>query len=200
MKNLKSLMLVLVIALTLVSLVGCGGGEKEEAAITSKPEEKPTPAATSTPTHPPATEAGWKTCRVGETCSISIPEDWGGDVEAQVWWPGTADLSLGRPDVSVLCGGTSFMQGESFEDRVQKFIGTKPISKEKVNVSGLSGFKCVWESGGRTIHKHMGVFLEETIGGGMGMMSFADCKAPISVYDDYAATFDKIVNSFRGKD
>lgn len=199
MKNLKSLMLVLVLALTLVSLVGCGGGEKEEAAITSKPEEKPTPAAaTSTPTHPTATEVGWKTYHVGP-CSISIPEDWGSDVEAQMWWPGAADLRLGRPDVSVLCGGTPVM-GESFEDRLQSYLGAEPISKERVNVSGLSGFKCVWESGGRTIHKHMGVFLEETIGGGMGMMSFADCKAPISVYDDYAATFDKIVNSFRGKD
>ncbi|MCK4485607.1 MAG: hypothetical protein KAU38_02475 [Desulfobacterales bacterium] len=116
MKNLISLMLVLVLALTCVSLVGCGGGEKEEAATTSKPEEKPTPAATSTPTHPPAAEAGWKTCRVGETGSISIPEDWGGEVEAQVWWPGTADLRLGLPDVSVHCGGTPFMPGESFEE------------------------------------------------------------------------------------
>ena len=48
-----------------------------------------------------------------------------------------------------------------------------------------------------TTYKHMGIFLEETIGGGMRMVVFADCEAPISVYDDYAATFDKIVNSFR---
>ncbi len=41
MKKLISLMLVL--AMTCVSLVGCGGGGKEEAAHTSKPEEKQTP-------------------------------------------------------------------------------------------------------------------------------------------------------------
>lgn len=197
LKNLISLILVLVLAY--VSLVGCGGG-KEEAAPTSKPDEKPTPTATSSPISPPEVEAGWKTYRVGETNSISIPEDWGGDVEAQVWWPGTADLKLGLPDVSVHCGGTPFMLGESFEDRVQKYIGAKSISKERVKISCLSGFKCIWESGGMTIRKHMGVFLEETIGGGMGVVLFIDCRAPISVYNDYAATFDKIVNSFRCKE
>jgi len=63
MKKLTFLMLVLVLALTCVSLVSCGGGEKEEATpestSTTKPEEKPTAKPEATPTKGESASGGF---------------------------------------------------------------------------------------------------------------------------------------------
>lgn len=190
-------MLWLALAIVCITWICCGGGDKEETVASSELEKKAAPAETSTLSSP--LEAGWKTGRIGDTGSISIPEDWGGDAEAQVWWPGTGDMSLGRPDVSLHCGGMPFMPGQSFEDKVQNFTGATPLAQENVTVDGMSGFKCVWESGGSTVFKHMGIFLEEKISGGIGVAHFADCRAPIGVYENHSAAFEKIVDSFRCK-
>jgi hypothetical protein len=42
--------------------------------------------------------------------------------------------------------------------------------------------------------KHLGIFLEEKIGGGMGVIHFVDCQAPSSDFDQHKGDFEKIVS------
>jgi hypothetical protein len=197
--NFLSVGFILMMGLMLVclSFSACGGGEKKEAAPTTasdvSPGSKQAVKPTAAPTGTPAAEAGWKTHRL-KNCSISLPGDWGGNVESQVWWPGKADLNRGIPALHVHCGGMPLTPSQSFDDRLKSYLGTEPILKEKVNISGLSGLKCVWEKLG---NKHMGIFLEEKIGGGVAVIHFVKCQAPTDVYDEHAADFEKIINSFR---
>lgn len=197
--NFLSVGFVLMMGLMLVclSFAACSGGGKEKTAPTPasevSPGSKQAVKPTAVPTGTPAVEAGWKTHRLGNG-SISIPGDWGGNTEARVWWPGKADLNRGIPALHVQCGGMPLTPTQSFDDRLKSYLGTEPILKEKVNISGLSGFKCVWEKLGK---KYMGIFLEEKIGGGVGVIHFVKCQAPTDVYDEHAAAFEKIINRFR---
>ena len=80
----------------------------------------------------------------------------------------------------------------SEEDRIQvtSHINGEPQERQNLSVSGFSGFKCSWEFMGK---KHLGLFLEEKIGGGMGVIHFVDCQAPSSDFDQYKGDFEKIV-------
>jgi hypothetical protein len=51
---------------------------------------------------------------------------------------------------------------------------------------------CSWEFQG---NKHLGLFLEEKIGG-MSVIHFVDCQAPGSDFDKHKETFEKIISSF----
>ena len=108
-------------------------------------------------------------------------------------------MAMGRPPVSVHCGGTPYMPGSSFEERVFSFIGTEPVAKQKISQDGLSGFMYEWEAGGSKVYQYTGIFLDEPISGGMGVAHFATCRAPIGEYGDYANTFEKILKSYRLK-
>ncbi len=82
------------------------------------------------------------------------------------------------------------MPTTDFEDRVISHINGDPQERKNVSVSGFSGFKCSWEFMGK---KHLGLFLEEKIGGGMAVIHFVDCQAPSSDFDQHKVDFEKIV-------
>ena len=82
------------------------------------------------------------------------------------------------------------MPNTDFEDRVLSHINAKPKERQNLSVSDFSGFKCCWESMG---NKHLGLFLEEKIGGGMGLIHFVDCQAPSSDFDQHKGDFEKII-------
>ncbi len=86
------------------------------------------------------------------------------------------------------------MPNTDFEDRVISHIHGEPQERKNVSVSGISGFRCTWEFMGK---KHLGLFLEEKIGGGMGVIHFVDCQAPSSDFDQHQRDFEKIVACMR---
>ena len=139
-----------------------------------------------------AEKKGWKTYKIGKG-SISFPENWKGDVDAGVWWPGKENLGMGRPAISVHIGMTPLMMSRTFEDRAKSHMNAEPKDKKKVTVCGFSGFICTWEF---NKHKHMGLYLEEKSGSGMGIMHFIDCQAPVDVYETHQADFENIITSF----
>ena len=86
------------------------------------------------------------------------------------------------------------MPDTNFEDRVISHINAAPRERKNVSVSGFSGFKCSWEARGK---KHLGLFLEEKMGGGMGIIHFVDCQAPGSDFDQHKGDFQKIIGSLK---
>ncbi len=201
--------LTLLMALCCFTLIACGGdtsgsGEPANTGKTSAKAETANPGTTAQPaqtpqatatTPPPAVEAGWKTHNMKQY-AISFPDNWGGDSDAQVFWPGGGELTAGIPDLSVHVGATPLMPGRSFDEGVKVKVRGTPTSKEKITQSGLSGFKYVWEFLGK---KHLALFLIEEVGGGMRVIHFADCQAPVNEYDNQKPVFEKIINSFRFK-
>ena len=71
------------------------------------------------------------------------------------------------------------------------YVKGDPQERKNVSVSGFSGFKCSWEFREK---KHIGIFLEEKIGGGMGVIHFGDCQAPSSEFDQHKEDFEKIIS------
>lgn len=137
--------------------------------------------------------AGWQTFQV-QGWSISFPGNWRFDANAGIGWPGESDLNMGRPVLSVHCGGMPLMPNTNFEDRVISHINAAPRERKNVSISGFSGFKCSWEARGK---KHLGLFLEEKMGGGMGIIHFVDCQAPGSDFDQHKGDFQKIIGSLK---
>jgi hypothetical protein len=180
------LKMVLAVGLICVGLLGCGGGE-ESAPKSKSANESVAPVAQKT------VPAGWKTYQC-QPWSISFPSNWNGDEEAGIWWPGEGNLDMGRPAINVHCGGTPLMPNRDFEDRVVSFIRGEPQERQNVSVSGLSGFTCSWEIKDK---RHLGIFLEEKIGAGMGVVHFVDCQAPRIDFDQYKGDFEKILASLK---
>ncbi|MFC2155177.1 hypothetical protein ACFLRB_01630 [Acidobacteriota bacterium] len=141
------------------------------------------------------TQKGWKTYKV-DKWSISFPGNWNSDEKAGVWWPGEGNLNMGRPAISVHIGGMPLLPGRSFDERVKSRMNAEPKDKKKVTVCGLSGFRCNWEF---NKIKHLGIFIEEKIGGGMSVIRFVDCQAPVNVYAKHQADFENIIASFSCK-
>ena len=182
------LKMVLVVGVSFVFFLACGSSE-ESALESESANESVAPVAQK------AAPADWKTYQC-QPWSISFPNNWNGDEEAGMWWPGEGNLDMGRPAISVHCGGTPLMPNRDFEDRVVSFIRGEPQERQNVTVSGLSGFTCYWEIRDA---KHLGIFLEEKIGAGMGVVHFVDCQAPSSDFDQYKKDFKKILASLRLK-
>jgi hypothetical protein len=185
---------VLVLMLICFSFTACGNGEKEEAKQ-DEPAPVSTPVVKVTDNPIPAPAAGWKTFNL-KSYSVAIPEDWASDLDTQVFSPKSDKPAMGLPPVSVHVGGMPLMPGTSFEARLKSYMNSEPTLKESVNAGGFAGLKCVWENMGK---KHLGIFLEEKVGGGVGVIHFADCRAPVNEFDTHKAAFEKIVNSFRYK-
>ena len=181
-----TLEMVLAVWLSCVGLLACGGGEESAPESKSANESAASVAQKTLP-------AGWKTYQC-KPWSISFPSNWNGDEEAGIWWPGVGNLDMGRPAISVHCGGTPLMPNRDFEDRIVSFIRGEPQERQNVSVSGLSGFTCSWEIRDK---KHLGIFLEEKIGAGMGVVHFVDCQAPSSDFDQYKKDFEKILASLK---
>ncbi len=136
-------------------------------------------------------ESGWKTTKLSDF-SVAFPEDWGSDMDTQVFSPGKVDMSRGMPALSVHCGAFPIMPGKTLLTTMQSHTHGKK-ENEKVTIGGLSGFICSWDY---MSSKNIGVFLEEKVDGGMGMMYFIKCKAPKGEYSKYKETFEKIIKSF----
>ena len=178
------LIMVFAVVLSCFGLFSCGSnGESDPKSklasesvtpssqktdLQSSKEESPATSQIST------TPADWKTVQF-QGWSLSLPGNYSGDADAGVWWPGEGNLDMGRPALSVHCGGIPLMPNADFEDRVISHINGEPQERKKVMVSGFSGFKCSWEVMGK---KHLGLFLEEKLGGGMAVIHFVDCHAP----------------------
>ncbi len=193
------LIMILAVGLSCVVFFACGGnGESNPKSKSANESVTPSSQKTglqSSKEKSPATNqisaipANWKTFQF-QGWSISFPGDWSGDANAGIWWPGEGSLNRGRPVLSVHCGGIPLMPNTNFEDRVSSHIRGEPQERKNVSVSGFSGFKCSWKFMGK---KHLGLFLEEKIGGGVGVIHFVDCQAPSSNFDQHKGDFEKIV-------
>jgi len=126
--------------------------------------------------------------------SITLPADWNGDADANVYWPGKGSLDRGLPPVSLHCGGIPVMPGTSFEERVKRHIGTEPQDRSDVTIKDFSGFTCNWEHHGK---KHAGLFLHKKIGSGMVVIRFFDCRAPAAEFAQYKDVFASILKSVK---
>lgn len=193
--------MVLAVALSCISFLACGGGgdsdtgsDSAEASVTPSSQktdeqsEKEKAKATELSSTIPA---DWKTHQC-QAWSISFPSNWSGDEDAGLWWPGEGGLEMGRPALSVHCGGIPLMPGTGFEDRIKSHIHGEPMDRKNVSVSDFSGFICSWEFMGK---KHLGIFLEEKVGSGVSVIHFVDCQAPTSDFDNHKADFEKIIAS-----
>ena len=81
----------------------------------------------------------------------------------------------------------------NFEDKVNSQMNSEPLTKEKFSSSGFYGLKCTWELSGR---KYLGIFLEEKVGGGIGIVHFVNSRAPIADFETYKSDFEKIVSTY----
>ena len=197
-RNLSFIM-VLAVGLSCVGFLACGGnGESDPKSKLASESVTPSSQKTdlqSSKEKSPATNqisaipTDWKTIQF-QGWSISLPGNWNGNADAGVWWPGEGNLDMGRPALSVHCGGIPLMPNTDFEDRIISHINGEPQERKKVSVSGFSGFTCSWEFMG---NKHLGIFLEEKIVEGVGVIHFVDCQAPSSDFDRHKGDFEKIV-------
>ena len=85
------------------------------------------------------------------------------------------------------------MPNKKFEGKVKSHMNSELLTKEKFSSSGFSGLKCTWESYGK---KYLGIFLEEKVGGGVGIVHFVNCQAPAADFDKYKGDFEKIVSTY----
>jgi len=197
------LITVLAVGLSCLGFFACGGNGESDSKSKSV-SESVTPSAqktdvqsskekTSTTDRMSVTQAGWKNFQCDEW-SISFPDNWSEDGDTGIYSPGEGNLDMGRPHLSVHCGGIPLMPNVDFVDRVISHINAEPQERKNVSVSGFSGFMCSWEFMER---KHLGLFLEEKVGGGMGVIHFFDCQAPSSDFDQHKGDFEKIIASIK---
>jgi len=203
-KKVKRMIFVIMVAAFALSCIGflaCGGGgnsdedsdSAEETATTSSQKTDKQSQEDKQETSQPSSTIpdDWKTHKC-QGWSLSFPNTWSGDQDAGLWWPGEGGIEMGRPALSVHCGGIPLMPGTGFEDRVKSHIHGEPMERKNVSVSGISGFVCSWEFTG---NKHLGIFLEEKVGSGVSVIHFVDCQAPLSDFDIHKSDFEKIITS-----
>jgi len=191
--------MVFIVAICCIGFLACGGSGNTDADVaevsaTPSPEKKDVQSEQNkSHTVDPSVPAGWTSLNV-QGWSIAFPSNWNGDEDAGVWWPGEGNMNMGRPPVSVHRGGIPLMPNTAFEDRVKTHIHGEPMERKNVSVSGLSGFSCSWEFQG---NKHLGIFLEEKVGSGVGVIHFVDCQAPMGEFDENKDDFEKIITSLK---
>ncbi len=188
---------VFTIGLFSFGFMACGdAGEASTTAPLTEQADEPATKKTDKPmavNQKQTTPQGWKTYEF-DGWSISFPADWGGNENAGVWWPGEGSMDRGRPALSVHTGGTPLMPNMAFEDKVNSHMNAEPLTKEKFSSSGFSGLKCTWASPyGK---KYLGVFVEEKVGGGVSVVHFVNCQAPVADFDKYKDVFEKIVSTY----
>ena len=191
----RSIFLTMVLAavLSCVGFYACGGNGESDTPPSQKTDLQSSKEESSADNEISAIPAGWKTFQVDE-CSISIPGSWGGDEDANIWWPGEGNLDMGKPDICVHCGSSPIMPDTKFDDKVNFLFTREQQERKNVSVSGCSGYTCSWEYMGT---EHLGLFLEENVDGGIGLLHFVDCQAPVSDFDEYREVFEKIIGSFK---
>ena len=122
---------------------------------------------------------------------LTIPNDWTGDKDTQVWYPNTEDSNIPIPPHCLHCGARPLMGNPSFEEAIQQHIGTAPTDKNPVKVGNMQGIECKWQQGS---YKSVGLFLlEKSVG--MDIMYFFICQAPATDFDQYLETYRGILNS-----
>lgn len=187
---------VLLLSFTL-GFLACGdAGQSAAGTAADEKIDRPTAEKTENPAadkQDKMVPKGWKTYQFADW-RLSFPPDWGGDEDAGVWWPGEGSMAMGRPPLSVHTGGVPMMPNSTFEGKVNSHMNSEPLSREKFSSSGYVGQKCTWEKYNK---KYLGVFLEEKLGGGVGVMHFVNCRAPAAEFDTYKDEFEKIVATFR---
>lgn len=188
-KSIK-LFLVMVLAACLSSIVFIACGGKEESTEQTTVQAEPEKAVESSDSSEPA---GWKASKF-QGLSVAFPNNWNGDEDAGVWWPGEGSMDMGRPPLSVHRGSIPVMPGTDFETRVKSHINGEPQERKDVKVSGMGGFICTWEF---QQYKHRGIFLQEKISGGMSMIHFVDCQAPTADFENNKSDFEKIIGSLK---
>jgi len=179
---------ILTILITFLFTAACGDNAKPDPKL---PSAKIVEEVTSQNGIPD----GWKTYQFQDWI-ISLPQNWNGDEDAGVWWPDKGNLQMGRPVLSVHTGGIPLMPNTNFEERVKQHLNANPQQRQNVTVSGISGFKCTWAFMDK---EHSAIFLNEKIGGGIGVIHFVDCQAPKNDFSKYKETFEKILSTFHRK-
>jgi len=132
-----------------------------------------------------ATFRGW---------TIILPDGWNGDDNVGIYWQGEGSLAMGRPALSIHMGGIPLMPDASFEDKVKKHANGELVDKKEITVEGLTGFTCYWESQGK---KHFGIYLEEKLGGGVGVIHFVDCQAPAKQFAEFKEAFEATIKTVK---
>ncbi len=100
------LIMVLAVALSCLGFLACGGNGESDPKSKSL-SEPVTPSSQETDLQSSKQETlatsqisaipkDWKTFQF-EGWSTSFPDNWNGDVDAGVWWPGEGNLNMGRP-------------------------------------------------------------------------------------------------------
>ena len=189
MKLLKRLAPVLIVMVAL-SLSACGGSA--DAPVADKAD-----TATPTAKAPVATQnkiSGGRRAAY-ENCTFTLPGDWQGDEDTGIWCPGNQNLDMGRPGVSLHCGGIPVMTGSTVEDRLKFYYGAVPATVKKFKKCGMNARYVDVTARG---YRHLGLILEEKTGP-MMVLNFFDCQAPEGEFNRYQSIFKGILNSVQCK-
>lgn len=189
-------------ALVLI-LVSCSNGDNATGTegITNPVQKSVSKQAPVEKVHPKNSQAASSTLKNGQTIHFekiifTIPDDWEKDSRTDVCYPSSSDKNIPLPPVSLYYGNIPMMPGTTLDNLVKSHIGAEPMQKSSLTICSYKGFVCQWAS---YKHKHIGIFLEEKIGGNMGMIHFVQCQAPASSYDSHEDTLKKIIASARCK-
>ncbi len=189
-------------ALVLI-LVSCSNGDNATGTegITNpvqKSSSKSTPVDKAQPENGQAASSILKNGQTFHFGKIifTIPRNWEKDSRTDVCYPSSSDKNIPLPPVSLHYGNIPLMPGNTLDNQVQSHIGTKPLKISELSICGYKGFVCQWKSYN---HKHIGIFLEEKMGGNMGMIHFIKCQAPASSYNSHEETLKNIIASARCK-
>jgi len=174
-------------------LAACGesadtpGREADNPAATAVSADK---GAVKSPPSTAVKPGGWSRAEYENTVFM-IPPDWKAMGDTGIWCPGDQNMNMGRPKVSLHCGGIPVMPNSSVEDRLKFYYGMVPTTLQKFKRCGMNA-RIV----DVTIHgkRHLGLILEEKTGP-MMVLNFFDCQAPEGEFDKYMGRFKKILDS-----
>lgn len=174
-------------------LTACGGNADAPGVEAETPATQAVPAApgeVKAPSSSAVIPGGWSKAEYENTPFV-IPPDWKAMGDTGIWCPGDQDMNMGRPKVSLHCGGIPVMPNSSVEDRLKFYYGVVPATLQTFKKCGMNArFIDVTSRGQR----HFGLILEEKTGP-MMILNFFDCQAPEGEFDNYQGTFKKILDS-----
>ncbi len=194
----KSATLIVSAVLLAVMLSSCGKKERDTGpaadteAVTHSESHSPQVGEapkTETPNNRGAVKQGQEI--TAGMFKLTVPEDWKGNTDTQVWFPGTEDASKPLPAHSLHLGARPLMGSPSFEAGIKTHIGMEPQDKKERNVGQMKGIICQWQRGSYT---SIGLFLLEK-SAGMDLLYFFSCQAPEASFDQYIETYETILNS-----
>jgi hypothetical protein len=120
-----------------------------------------------------------------------IPNDWKGNKDTQVWFPGTEDANVPLPPHSLHHGARPLMGIPSFAEGIKTHVGMQPVEQKSTKVGKMDGIICKWQRGS---YKCVGLFLlEKSVG--MDIMYFFTCQAPAASFDQSVDTYQSILKS-----